>query len=85
MDVWILVGADGCSLENFDACPECTPVDDCTNDCNPEDCELCFGETELPPECEEPTCPEGVTPCLMDTDCPDGDYCQTGCCTEIPT
>jgi len=57
-DSWVFIGAqdaDGngtCTLDSVgdpDACPACTPVDDCLNTCG--ECELCLGRTELPPEC----------------------------------
>ena len=73
-----------CSMDNLDACNNCTFFDICNNPCVQMDCELCFGQTEedLPPECEEPTCDFG-TPCLQQSDCMDGDFCQTGCCVPI--
>ncbi|MBI2896881.1 MAG: hypothetical protein HYY06_25205, partial [Deltaproteobacteria bacterium] len=33
------------------ACPPCTPVEDCFNDCGP--CEICLGKDELPPGCDQ--------------------------------
>lgn len=64
-------------------CPPCTPVEDCWNECGP--CELCLGRTELPPECFDDRCPEGIQPCGLEGDdpCPPDYYCITGCC--IPT
>jgi len=75
-----------CSLLNLDACAQCTPqIDDCGNDCDPDNCEVCFGG-ELPPGCDmpggcevwEPPCPNGQA------DCPDGLFCVTGCCIAPP-
>jgi len=65
------------------ACPQCTPVADCLNDCG--ECEICIGMTEedLPPWCnEEDRCPGGQQACGLATDpaCPAGFYCVTGCC-----
>jgi cysteine-rich repeat protein len=74
-----------CALDNIDACQSCTFFENCNNPCEPEICELCFGQTEedLPPECDEPGCGEGLTPCLDVADCPESFYCQTGCCVPI--
>jgi hypothetical protein len=67
-------------------CEECTQVIGCLNEC--EECEICFGETEPPPGCDEPECPPGVDPCTVDPlggdDCPPGYYCLTGCCAPEP-
>jgi cysteine-rich repeat protein len=82
-----LVYLDGaaCALDNLDGCQSCTFFENCGNPCQPEICELCFGQTEedLPPECEEPECSEDLLPCLEVTDCPESFYCQTGCCVPI--
>jgi hypothetical protein len=83
--VWIgALGSDGegtCTFADIDdpmACPPCTPVADCFNDCGR--CELCVGRETLPPDCfpsdgggadvpgldggtPELRCPVGVTPC----------------------
>ena len=34
-------------------------------------CELCFGQDpeDLPPECDEPECPDGIQSCFDETDC----------------
>jgi cysteine-rich repeat protein len=73
-----------CSMDNLDACNNCTFFDNCNNPCVQEDCELCFGQgpEDLPEECQEPSCDIGE-PCLEQNDCPDGDFCQTGCCVPI--
>jgi cysteine-rich repeat protein len=73
-----------CSMDNLGACNTCTYFYGCTNDCIKDDCELCFGETidELPMGCAEPSCDVG-TPCGEQSDCNDGDFCQTGCCVPI--
>ena len=81
----VYLGAGDCALDNLDACNSCTFFENCNNACEPELCELCFGQdpSELPEECDEPSCPEGVDSCLETADCPDGWYCQTGCCLPI--
>jgi hypothetical protein len=47
--------------------------------------EVCFGG-ELPPGCDMPTC-DLADPCVLDgegnSDCPEGTFCQTGCCEPI--
>ncbi len=75
-----------CSLDNLEACNKCTFFDNCNNPCDVEECELCFGQDpeDLPPECNNmPKCEEGVTPCLDSSECMEGEFCQTGCCTPI--
>ncbi|MBA3545403.1 MAG: hypothetical protein H0T76_02865 [Nannocystis sp.] len=79
----IYLGDKDCSVDNIDNCRSCTKNDDCDDPCMPEMCELCFGETELPDGCDVPLC-EGLDPCMIDkegmSNCPEGTYCQTGCC-----
>lgn len=81
-----LGGNPECSLGNLDACNTCTFQTDCGNACNPEKCELCFGEDELPEGCEEASC-DNKQPCKVDaqgnSDCPEGKFCSTGCCQDI--
>ncbi|MCA9688357.1 MAG: DUF4215 domain-containing protein [Myxococcales bacterium] len=74
-----------CSLDNLAACNHCTFFDNCANQCEPENCELCFGQDpeDLPDNCQEPTCDMNVTPCLQQADCPVGEFCQAGCCFPI--
>jgi len=74
-----------CSMDNLDACNSCTFFDQCNNACEPESCELCFGQDpdDLPEDCQEPTCPDMQQSCLSLEDCPDGQFCQTGCCQAI--
>lgn len=81
-----LNSSEECSLINLEACLECTPqIDDCGNDCNPDDCELCFGEDQLPEGCDEPGgCEDFEPPCTVQSDCPDGLFCVTGCCIAPP-
>lgn len=64
-------------------CPPCTQVESCGNDC--ATCEICIGETELPPGCEEQVCPDGSQQCGQpgDAECPVNTFCVTGCCVAI--
>ncbi|MBL8971883.1 MAG: hypothetical protein JNK56_14925 [Myxococcales bacterium] len=83
----IYLGGDpDCSLKNLAACGSCTFQPGCNNTCDPEACELCFGQTELPPGCEEAGC-DNMTPCKVDkfgnSDCAEGFFCSTGCCQPI--
>ncbi|HEY0134882.1 MAG TPA: hypothetical protein VGB85_12400 [Nannocystis sp.] len=81
----IFIGDKDCSVANIESCQQCTKNDDCDDECKPEECEVCFGG-ELPPGCEEPTC-DRANPCQLDnegnSDCPEGTFCQTGCCEPI--
>ena len=80
-----LDGAD-CALDNLDACQSCTFYENCNNPCQPELCELCFGQDpeDLPDECGgEPTCPPNLDPCVDTAECDEGWYCQTGCCVPV--
>jgi hypothetical protein len=79
-----LDGAE-CSLDNLDACESCTFFENCNNPCEAEECEVCFGmdPEDLPPECVEPSCPNDLTPCFDESDCSEGQFCQTGCCVDI--
>ncbi|MEZ4381257.1 MAG: hypothetical protein R3A79_07900 [Nannocystaceae bacterium] len=86
----VFLGADGCSLDNFDACAPCTPVDNCFPlPCDPEACQPCINQP-LPPECDVFECPEGLGNCEVNSDCvgdPDTDlYCdqEVGCCKIVP-
>ncbi|MBK6919250.1 MAG: hypothetical protein IPH07_17780 [Deltaproteobacteria bacterium] len=73
-----------CSLDNLDACQPCTSqIDDCGVPCLPEECQVCFGETEPPPGCGENTCPGGDT-CEATADCPTDFFCYLGCCYPPP-
>jgi len=82
----IFLGDPDCALSDIDSCQQCTKNDDCDDECHPENCEICFGQTEPPPGCDDPTCDVG-DPCTIDmdgnSDCPEGSYCQTGCCFVI--
>jgi hypothetical protein len=78
-------GAIGCQLDQLDdpvACPPCTQVPSCLNDCKP--CEACVGRPPQP-SCQSPAlCKEGQRSCNPDAPCDFGDYCVTGCCVRAP-
>jgi cysteine-rich repeat protein len=82
-DYWYLDASEDCSLDNLEGCEPCTFFEGCNNEC--EMCELCFGQDpeDLPPECDEPECPDGIQSCFDETDCALGQFCQTGCCQDI--
>ena len=82
---FVYLGGGECSLNNLEACDSCTFFENCNNPCMPEECELCFGQdpNDLPEDCMEPSCPDGVTPCNNIDDCLEGQFCQTGCCVGI--
>jgi len=77
-----------CSLEVIgdpELCPPCVQNEDCgDDDCTT--CELCAGRTlaDLPPECFDDgggvTCDTGREPCDDAGLCPQGYFCQQGCC-----
>jgi hypothetical protein len=73
-----------CSASNLDACPECTQLMDvCGNPCDVDGCEICFGETDKPPDCFAAACPD-ADPCTSHCDCEPGGYCMQGCCHPPP-
>jgi hypothetical protein len=84
--VWLGSEIDGdgsCNSTNLDdpvACRECTQVTGCLNPC--EECEICFGETTIPAECEEQVCQGEQQLCGQagQDPCPPGQFCLTGCC-----
>ncbi|MBK8262887.1 MAG: hypothetical protein IPK80_16315 [Nannocystis sp.] len=82
----IFLGDPNCSSQTIETCQTCTKNDQCDNVCIPENCELCFGQSELPPGCEEPSC-DDKDPCKVDAmgndNCPAGTFCSTGCCVPI--
>jgi hypothetical protein len=78
-------GAEGCQRDTINdplACPPCTPVPSCLNDCTK--CETCVDK--LPdPSCNAGSgCPAGEPACGPDTPCQVGNYCVTGCCVPAP-
>jgi hypothetical protein len=82
----VFIGDPTCNLGNIPSCNPCTKNTNCDNPCDEMNCEVCFGQDEPPMGCGEPTCPMGVDPCLMDSDCTGMNmFCQTGCCTQLPT
>jgi hypothetical protein len=68
-----------CSADNLEGCPTCTPNLSCSNPCEADSCEQCL-LAELAPGCEQPSCPEGIESCTDPYGCPEGEFCQTGCC-----
>lgn len=73
-----------CALDNLDACLSCTyQIDDCGVPCVPDQCQLCFGQIEPDPDCQDPTCEIG-DPCVDATDCATDFYCLLGCCYPPP-
>jgi hypothetical protein len=79
-----LNGDPDCNVDNLDACTMCTSqIEECGNPCVPEDCEICFGETEPPEGCGENTCMEDL-PCDATADCPVDYFCYLGCCYPPP-
>jgi cysteine-rich repeat protein len=74
-----------CDLEDLSKCDSCTFHPGCNNPCEPEECEVCFGDDpdDLPDECDEPKCDNNLTPCEDESDCMVGEFCQTGCCVAI--
>jgi hypothetical protein len=68
-------------------CAPCIQVAACLNECNPDECEICIGQVEVPDGCDEAGCPAGVQSCNPvneSTDCPQGTFCLTGCCYPLP-
>jgi hypothetical protein len=85
VDIFLNSGPD-CALDNLDACQTCTSqIDDCGTPCVPEECQVCFGETEPPAGCGENTCPSGQS-CSGDQpgSCPTDYFCYLGCCYPPP-
>ncbi|MCH9683829.1 MAG: hypothetical protein K0V04_20525 [Deltaproteobacteria bacterium] len=73
-----------CSLDNLGACEECTiQIDDCGMPCLDLECQLCFGQSELPEGCDDNTCEIG-DPCDDQPDCPNDYFCYLGCCYPPP-
>jgi hypothetical protein len=81
------VGVGSCNANTINdptKCKPCTQVQACINTC--DTCELCIGQTQLPPGCAEQSCPAGVQKCGQEgqTPCPSGSSCITGCCSPNP-
>lgn len=78
-------GSLGCRLEALDdpeACPPCTPVEGCFNDCAA--CEACVG-TGPDASCNEAaSCAPEQSACGKEVGCALGYYCVTGCCVLVP-
>lgn len=78
-------GADGCQRDTLNdpiACPPCTPVPSCFNDC--AKCETCVDKLPDPSCSPGSACAGGAAVCGPDTPCEFGDYCVTGCCRRAP-
>jgi hypothetical protein len=76
-----------CSLEVADdpeKCNPCTQVLGCLNPC--DDCEVCLGKTPAPGCSLDAQCPGGEQPCGLvgQGPCPEGSFCNTGCCQPNP-
>ena len=63
--------------------PESRPRTPTPTPCEPDKCELCVGDSELPAGCDQAGCEEGDVACDNGI-CPDGLYCATGCCLPSP-
>ena len=85
----IYIGGKDCSLDMIDNCTKCTKTMECEDPCQPEMCDLCFGQdpNDLPDGCDNPDCDMGEIPCTTDDmggdTCPDGFYCLSGCCAPF--
>ncbi len=79
------LGSLRCLLDSLDdprACPPCTPVEGCFNDCKL--CEACVGSGP-DPLCETgSSCEPGQPSCGPGAGCALGFYCVTGCCVRAP-
>lgn len=73
---------NGDELSDEELCPRCVKNSECGSDCGTDPCTLCPGETELPPECEEQTCPDDQVLCGDGGTCADGYFCSGGCCVK---
>ena len=87
----VYIGGQGtCNVETAgdpEKCNPCTQVAACQKGCDPDDCELCLGQTDLPDHCDEAKCPSGVDSCNPQNghaDCPSSWSCITGCCYPPP-
>ncbi len=78
-------GAQGCQRDTLDdpvACPPCTYVPSCFNDCGK--CETCVDKAPDPSCNPGSACPLGERACSPAAPCDFGDYCVTGCCVRAP-
>jgi hypothetical protein len=83
VDIFLNSGPD-CSLDNLDGCEMCTSqIDKCGNPCEPDMCEVCFGELEDPEGCDDNTCMSEVS-CETNEDCPTDYFCYLDCCYPPP-
>jgi hypothetical protein len=77
--------AQGCQRDSLDdslACPPCTPVPSCFNDC--ARCETCVDKVPDPTCNPGSACQAGAAECGPDLPCGVGEYCVTGCCVRAP-
>jgi hypothetical protein len=88
MDYDVYIGSPGCSIDMIQNCQSCTKQEVCDDPCEPEKCELCFGQDpeDLPEGCDNPECDMGE-PCTTDNmggdTCPEGYFCLSGCCAPF--
>jgi hypothetical protein len=74
-------------VEDPELCNPCSPVDDCFKPCDPDECEICIGQNEIPEDCDEPKCDNDEPTCDPQkghADCPDQWLCVSGCCVAPP-
>lgn len=81
-------GTGSCNLTNVgdpSKCRPCLQVDACLNTCG--HCELCVGKPDLPLDCLEQECPNGLQKCGLAGQalCPASFTCITGCCQPNTT
>ncbi len=87
--VWLgseVSGAGSWTLDQVNnpaLCKPCTQVPACLNTC--DNCEICIGKPDLPPECSTQTCDDAV-PCGQpgQDPCVGAFFCVTGCCQPVP-
>ena len=81
----VYIGDANCSLAHPEKCMECTKVKACENECEPDDCEVCFGQTEPAPGCPGIKCEDGLEACVGGWKCEQANhFCSAGCCVPAP-
>ena len=73
-------------LTNPDLCKPCMKIEECSSECNINNCILCPGQTpdDLPASCQgNNVCPGGITSCDSSADCASNEFCNNGCCLLI--
>ena len=78
---------DAAHVDDPAACPPCTQVPSCRNECDP--CEVCVGRGAPLPGCRTPglsRCPARQTACGLPGEpaCAANEYCVTCCCAPAP-